>query len=353
MRGEDVDLATLAGYEVNRLISRAEDHGALPLVAERVTGRSGIAADLRERLADRARRHAMLDLAQERELRHLLGQFRAHGVRTLLIKGAHLAYSHYARSDLRPRLDTDVFVHEQDRQRALDVLQGEGYEGTGHVAGTLVMYQACFIARGHVVDLHWKVANPQVFARLVSYNEFEAEATPLPALDPGARGLSDVHALLVACIHRVAHHYDTDRLIWLYDIHLLASRLSSEQWGLFADLCLARGVTQVCRRGLVRASAAFGTTIPPRLWESGHGPLSEAEAATSAFLDSGRRHVNQVVGDLRALPSWRDRARLVGQHVFPAADYMRRSYAPASSAPLAFLYLRRAVAGAWKWIARP
>ena len=44
------------------------------------------------------------------------------------------------------------------------------------------------------------------------------------------RGLSPVHALLVACIHRVAHHRGTERLIWLLDIHLLASRLEEREW---------------------------------------------------------------------------------------------------------------------------
>lgn len=353
MKGDEVEARALASADIDQFICRAEAHGALPLISERLTACSDVPARVLEPLAGQARRHAMLDLAREVELRHLLGRFQAKGVGTLLIKGAHLAYSHYERSDLRPRLDTDIFVSDQDRQGVLDILQADGYEGTGHVAGTLVMYQACYEARAHVVDVHWKMANPQVFADLISYNDLAAKAVPLPALGVGARGLSDTHALLVACVHRVAHHRDSDRLIWLYDIHLLASRLSPEAWRQFEDLCRSRGVTQVCRHGLARASAAFGTTVPLSMQETRSGRLSEAEAATSAFLDSGRRHVNQVVGDLRALPSWRDRVRLVGQHVFPSADYMRRSYAPASAAPLAVLYVRRAVAGAWKWIARP
>jgi hypothetical protein len=44
--------------------------------------------------------------------------------------------------------------------------------------------------------------------------------------------------------------------------------------------------------------------------------------------------------------------RLVRQHLFPSAHYMRGVYAPASTAPLPVLYARRAWRGARRWLAR-
>jgi hypothetical protein len=347
----------LGAVDVDQLVLRAESHGVLPLVADRLRSRADVPAPLRGVLGAEARRHAALDAAREVELRRLVAALDARGVRALLMKGAHLAYSHYGRPDLRPRIDTDLLIARKDRDAVLGVFRELAYEGTGHVAGTLVMYQACYVKRRHgvplhVVDLHWKVANPQVFADLVSYEELSASAVSVPLLGPGAWGLSDVHALLVACVHRVAHHYDPATLIWLYDIHLIASRLSPEAWGTFEELCQQRGVAQVCRRSLDRTSAAFATALPRFARGAEHLGAPETEVATAAFLQP-RRHVDQVVGDLRALRSWRDRARLVSQHVFPSASYMRHRYAPSSSAPLAVLYVRRVLHGAWKWLARP
>jgi hypothetical protein len=358
VRGDQVAARALAAADVDQLVLRAEAHGVLPLVAERVEARSDVPSPLRMVLGIEARRHAALDVAREVELRRLVAALDARGVRALLMKGAQLAYSHYRRSDLRPRIDTDLLIARKDREAVIEVLHENGYEGTGHVAGSLVMYQACYVRRPHgveihVVDLHWKVANPQVFSDLVSYEELRAAAVPLPALGSGAWGLSATHALLVACVHRVAHHYDAERLIWLYDIHLIASRLAPEEWRAFEDLCQSRGVVQVCRRSLERASAAFGTAVPLLVAIGPDLRPSEAEEATAAFLEPGRRHVEQVVEDLRALPSWGDRARLVRQHLFPSRSYMRRSYAPSSGAPLAVLYVRRALQGARKWLARP
>jgi hypothetical protein len=358
VRGDRVDARAIAATDVDDLVLRAEAHGVLPLVAERVGARTDVPSPLQRVLAVEARRHAALDVAREVELRRLVAALDARGVRALLMKGAQLAYSHYGRSDLRPRIDTDLLIARKDREIVVGVLEALGYEGTGHVAGSLVMYQACYVRRPHgvqihVVDLHWKVANPQVFSDLVSYEELSASAVALPALGSGAWGLSDAHALLIACVHRVAHHYDAERLIWLYDIHLIASRLAPGEWRTFEELGRLRGVVQVCRRSLERASAAFGTVLPPFVTSGSALRSSEAEAATAAFLEPGRRHVEQVVDDLRALPSWGDRARLVRQHLFPSRSYMRGSYAPSSGAPLAVLYVRRALHGAWKWLARP
>ncbi len=329
----------------------------LPLVAERVVSRSDVPAGLRAGLSAEARRHAAFDVARETELRKLLAGLDTRGVRAVLLKGAHLAYSHYERPDLRPRADTDLFIAYADRRRVFDVLGDLGYQGTGHVTGTLLMYQAAYVklrdgAPWHVVDVHWKIANPQIFADLLSYDELAAAAVPLPALGRGALGPSDVHALFVACVHRVAHHHDADTLIWLYDIHLLASRLTPASWEAFVDLVETRGVAHICRHSLGRAAAEFGTPLPARVTAEPRLRQPIKEMVTATYLNRGRPHFGEVVGDLRALPRWRDRLQLVAQHAFPSAEYMRGHYAPSSHAPLAILYARRAIHGARKWLAR-
>jgi hypothetical protein len=57
-----------------------------------------------------------------------------------------------------------------------------------------------------------------------------------------------------------------------------------------------------------------------------------------------------VLDDLRTLSRWRDRWRLVREHAFPPATYMRRVYALSSAAPLPLLYARRLLRGGRKWL---
>ena len=354
--GESVTAAALAGHELNRLRDEAEHEGVLPLVADRLSRAGQALAAFSAALSSAARREAAADLIREAELRRLLPALAASGAVALIMKGAQLAYSHYPRPDLRPRMDTDIFVTPGDRPLAHKCLVELGYGPVAQVAGDLVMYQAQYVKHRagtavHAVDLHWRLANPQRFGGVLTHAELAADAVPIAGLGEQARGLSNPHALLVACVHPVAHHPHAQRLIWHYDIHLIASRLMADEWEAFTSLAIDRRVNTVCRRSLELASHYFGTAVPSRT-KTRLNMTASVDAGTAAYLSPGRRQIHDAMWDFRALPSWADRCRLVCQHLFPSAHYMRDTYAPSSSAPLAVLYARRALRGARRWLAR-
>jgi hypothetical protein len=76
---------------------------------------------------------------------------------------------------------------------------------------------------------------------------------------------------------------------------------------------------------------------------------SVARESTASYLE-GPTQAAAVLDDLRALPAWRDRLRLMREHLFPAAEYMRQVYAPQSSLPLPALYVVRIARGAHRWL---
>ena len=352
--GEDGAATELLTFDVDEVCREADVHGVGPLLVEALAGHGGT---LRRALATRAVAHSAIDILREAELRRLLAAFAAASVPNVLIKGAALAYTHYARSDLRPRLDTDVLIPAAARARAETALADAGYTLQPQVTADLVMYQAAYAkALGgdarHLIDLHWRIANPQSFGGVLTFEELAASAMPVPALDATARSLDDVRALVLSCVHRVAHHRDAPNLIWIHDIHLQASRLDDASWARFLVLAHERNIGAVCRRSLEMAAQLFHTSIPgavmndPRL----AGALT-LRSPTAAHLEH-RRHVSTVLDDFKQLPDWRQRLRLARQHLLPPASYMREVYAPASRAPLALLYTIRAVKGARRWLAR-
>jgi hypothetical protein len=118
-------------------------------------------------------------------------------------------------------------------------------------------------------------------SRLFSYEELRQAALPLPGLSPHTLGAGKVHALLIACMHRAGHkqapyfvdgvaHYSGDRLIWLYDIHLLAQALSPAQWNEFLRLARQKGLRAVCLEGIEQTRSRFAT--PCRRTCSTHSP---------------------------------------------------------------------------------
>jgi hypothetical protein len=333
----------------------AADHRVLPLIAERIALRDDVPDALRAAFHATANEAAITDLLRESELRRLLDELARAGVRALLLKGSQLAYSHYARSDLRPRVDSDLLIRLDDLPVVQNVLGRLGYEAKdGQLSGSLVIAQALYVKRSrgrllHAVDVHWKVSSPQVFAEMLSYRELSERAMPLPALGPSARGLSSVDALLVACIHRIAHHLDSDRLIWLYDIKLIAERLNATEWQAFLALAADRKVAAVCLHSLRRTDTLFPGTTPAWVWDAARAATGTDVELSAGYL-TPRPQAHLMLDDLRALPTWRDRGRLIRQHVFPPASFMRRTYAPESRAPLPVLYGLRFIRGATRWL---
>jgi len=70
---------------------------------------------------------------------------------------------------------------------------------------------------------------------------------------------------------------------------------------------------------------------------------------TAVFLESGRTKTDILISDLGTLRGWRPKLRLIREHLFPPAAYMRRAYGPVGPVLLPFTYLHRMATGVGKW----
>jgi Uncharacterised nucleotidyltransferase len=298
---------------------------------------------------------AVLDAHQEQELVGLLAACAARGVESILLKGAALAYTIYAAPHLRPRVDTDLMIRRDALPIVEDILAANGWTHPVEPQRDLSAAQSHYMKPGPAgttsqVDVHWRIANPRVFADAISFDELHDRAVAVPSLG-WARACSTVDALLLACIHRVAHHDDEIDLLWLWDIHLLAERLSVEERVRFVALARRTTMTAVSQRGVALAVEFFGGTASTALsaiLSAGSGSVER-----SAQFIGGAARATTLRADLTALPTWRLRGRLVAEHLFPSMDYMRARYPgwPPRLLPLA--YLDRIVRGAPKWLRSP
>ena len=356
VRGEPTPWPADAGQDLPiRLLQAARSHGIQLLLAvevDREKSAEGWPGDLRATLTAEARAYAVAESLRYVELKRVLCSMREAGVHPLLLKGSHLAYTHYPEPWLRPCSDIDLLIRPADRRAAATVMEHLGYRATVCVSGELATYQMQYRRRDahvlHELDIHWRLAGPQLFAQLVPFDELARDAVSISALGDNARGLSAVHALLLACVHRVAHHQNASRLIWIYDIHLIGAGMRDEQWRSFVALADERQVREVCASGLRIARDLFGTEVPPFAMAS-LSDRSRSIEPSAAFLSPRHRKVDVLISDLRHLDGWRHRVQLVREHLFPSPDYMLRSSGTSSVACLPALYLRRIARGAIRW----
>jgi hypothetical protein len=332
------------------------------LVAERLRGLGAEACDwppdVFAAFARMAREQVARELLRQKELISVLDALGAEGIDPILLKGTALAYGLYDSPWLRPRLDTDLLIRQTDVGDVRRVMANTGYRAPNFCDGDLVFCQFPVkktdqLGLTHTFDFHWKISTQSVFAELLTFDEIAALAMDLPALGRHARAAGFVHALLVACIHPVMHHRNVESPIWIYDVHLLASRLTTTEFECFTELAIRKKIAAICHHQLALAHRLFATRIPDALMtQLATVPACEPSAA---YLEVDRRWNDDLVSNIRALPGWGDRLRLLREVVFPGRAYMMKAYdippSALGAALLPVLYLHRLASGSWKVIA--
>ena len=328
------------------------ENGILALVNNKLGNSDelgSISPSLKDKLQKNALNSAATELQQEHELRQALALFVEADIPFLLIKGTPLGYTHYSQSYLRSRCDTDIiFPTFDDAEQAWQLLKEREYTRPNTVSGEYVSHEfSCYkkdrMGVGHTLDIHWKLSNAQRFARTFTFTELANSSISVTELGEHVQALGPVYALLLACMHRIAHKPEKmeNRLIWLYDIHLLTGRLNDEQWQEVVTLATEKALCSICLDGLQQTVMTFNTDIAGEIVSQ----LKEGASHEKYSTEMGDSRLAMEMSNLQALPGWKERAGLIKERVFPDANYMMVKYDTRNKASLPYLYLKRAILG--------
>jgi len=313
---------------------------------------------VRDALGDASRAAVARELVVQREIRRVVDALGARGISPVLLKGTALAYTVYPHPSLRPRSDTDLLVRRTDTEAVRESLAALGYTPSLLCDGEWLFRQFEWAREdefgvSHALDVHWAISTQAAFADVLTYDELAARAAPAAALGASARVPATVDALLLALIHPVMHHQNQRRLLWAYDVHLLAETLDALGFQEFAAWATAKRVAAVCAEGLRAAREWFGGPVPRDVVDQ-LAAVSRIEQPTAAYLAPARTWKDETTAHLRGLPRWRDRLRLLKEIAVPAPAYMLRAYGVGGSGLgktlLPALYLHRSVRGMWRVI---
>jgi hypothetical protein len=330
-----------ATVEAHALAAEAERQQVLPLLLAAVRQRGWEAGVLQHR----ARVWTLHEALERDAVRGVLDELHRAGVRSLFFKGAALAFGVYGDPRDRMRADWDLLVAGEDFAVTGGVLRARGFvkdlKTPRGIRNRQQTYRRAVSSGECAIDLHSGVVNAPALADRIRFEDLFARSIPLTGLHGDARGTDDIDSLVVACLHRVAHHSGELRLIWDHDIRLLADRVDSAG----AGALLARAAEW--RVGPLVAAEIARVMQPAPAW------IEALAAQPSDVIDLGRPNRSRgddFLIDWRAL-GWRGRAALLRETLLPAAAYMRES--SGSSLPLPVLYVRRAVRGVGAWLRRP
>jgi hypothetical protein len=352
LRG-DRDCAVTSACDLTELLDGAAAEGLTGLLDVRLrhaTEADGWPRSVTDGLARAARAEDARELLRQQEITSALAALSTAGVRPILLKGTPLAYSLYPTPASRPRIDCDLLIAHESIPAVRQAMVALGYRSPLACEGELLFRQFAMARRDpfgvdHQFDFHWNISSQSLFMDLLTYEELAREAIVVEGLGPFAHAAGPVHALLLACVHPVIHHRNRERLIWTYDIHLLASRLSANDFERFAGLVVEKKVAAIAARQLSLSQLRFATRVPERVTARLAGATAEPSAS---YLRPRRRWHQELASNVKGLPSWRDRSRLLREVIFPAPGYMLETYGmnpgPLGLLVVPVLYLHR---GTW------
>ncbi|MBI3734485.1 MAG: nucleotidyltransferase family protein, partial [Chloroflexi bacterium] len=335
--------------------STAAGHGLKPLLntaakslGAQVSPPPAVMADLRAAYF----RTEAANLAVHQELGALLSAFAHEGIAVVVLKGAALAVTLYADMGVRPMVDVDLLVRQEDFARGGSVLRAARYERLRQpLAGTGAEFDGAEELRrpGGVrsVDLHW-----HPFASSYSRARFPVEwfwqySVAAPALGPTARVLSAEAQLLHLCAHFAKH--TAGRLFRSYDIALLIARHHDTlAWDAVMEAAGAYRVMPALCQTLLNVCDVWHLSLPAdvlaRLKAFRPQPL---QAALFAIIYAPPTNIALLLNGFYQ-PGLRKKLAYWLGPAFPSAAYMRQRYHIPHPALLPLFYLRRLAGGAYQ-----
>jgi hypothetical protein len=184
-------------------------------------------------------------------------------VPVLLTKGVPLALTYYNNLALRPMADVDVVVPSPFLDKALGILESEGWHGPWPEPEVRRFRHAIGWVgpRGQELDIHWRpMYESQVDA---AEDSFFSTSEPLDFRGTIVRQPDPTHALFLTVIHGVRFNPVTP-VRWIPDsVTILRARGAEVDWKKIEALAVSYRVVQRLHLGLSYLARSFDAAVPP------------------------------------------------------------------------------------------
>jgi len=345
LRGEYALWSTLSQGEWNELAETARQEGVAPLLYH-VQASAGWPSRMPTRLRGELRVECLKaggsNLLVYRELGRILS---ALGGGVVLLKGAALANTLYPSIALRPMTDIDILVRRERVESAVETLRSIGYGDVAPEMTPGLSRQTHFEValkggpRGYVItELHWSLVGAEGDWRSPNLDWFwseteawrmeeerDAAGAPLSALQLRPHA----HLLYLAAHLMLQHGGANGRLLWEYDIHLLATRYAKRiDWEELRGRARDFHWAPALHAALVRTHRTFGTALPEGYLQALE---SDGDRRSKALVENKAQPIQTPAtatwNYLRSLDR-RSRRRRIRAILWPTREYMLWRYRP-------------------------
>lgn len=294
-------------------------------------------------------------LQAERQLQVLLDAFSKAGVRVLVLKGPALARTVYPDPAIRTSQDIDLLVRPREFTKAREIISKNWYQCDSKIFEVL---EDCYCEEhfiplrdsrnSRIIELHWDIHR---FFGYGHYKRIEGLFFRAVTVKTAALCFETLHpidALINAALHLIMTHSQSMRLIWIYDIALLAQNLCvPNDWEILQKRSLAWGARLSMEYSLKMAQIWAGLQLPKSFndFSTWPGPEENEIVALTNAIHKYDRPANLVKLYMSGPPSFSKKLHVLLKLLFPDPSYIRNTYPPSREWLLPLSYLRRL----WNW----
>lgn len=314
--------------------SASERHGLTPWLCQDFYLRV-LNGEQQQRIRGAYARERLHDEQQSLHLCPLSLAFDEKNLRGLVIKGAALARQLYPRLGLRAKGDLDLWVPYSQLAQVKDLLLGFGYQSIPCNYGRFSQPEQSFIGRDRrnpvKIDLHWEVSSRPFLAGIFTFDTVWQSSFDF-GYGNSIRAPNLLDALLIAVIHRIGHHREDARWIWLLDIDLIWRKLSNDQQRQSFQAAKARGVSALLHEALETTAKVFRTPI-----DAAFGAEKLPAEPSALLLD----HATSLLWfDFKSMKTL-DFVKLCAEHVFPPNQFMQHRFGAHANWLRGWFHLKR------------
>ena len=258
--------STIPSYNWPRIIEKAQREGLTALLFYSLK-QKGLTCILNTQTRERLEELYFSQLGQNilliEEAKKILRAFEEKNVEAILLKGIHMQ-SLYPQSGLRPMTDIDLFIKEEDFDKAVEVIKTLGFKGN-------YGYREEYFKEKLMVDLHTSFINANRISARASIIDKANEVFSKETIDFKLEGqrvkiLNIYDEIIYLCAHLFFHH-GLRRLIWFFDIKLLIEKSADFNWNRLFERALSFGLEKPLFMCLLLAKTELGLKIPDEFLE--------------------------------------------------------------------------------------
>jgi hypothetical protein len=270
-------------FDWRALLARAEQHGVLGLLAERVKQlNSSTPPEIRETLREWERRQTVFALSLTAEMFRLLEHFAGLSIELLVIKGPPLSVRCYGEPGMRQYGDLDLIVHDKDMQKTTEAMIALGYAPTvplSAIQASKIPGEYAFHKPGTqlLVEFHTE-RTFRYYPRPLPIDKVFERRAQVTVDGRDIPVLSTEDELVLICVHGAKHFWE--RLMWISDVGALVSKKNAVDWDCVRAAAREVGAERILRLGLRLAMDVVGAALPEQLVVEARADSIAAHLAT-------------------------------------------------------------------------